>query len=63
MPHRDQSITLTTTTPHATVRILGITPDYGLLRTEPMGGGRYIDLQPDGNSFDMMKGLIRAKTT
>ncbi|KAF8842853.1 class II aaRS and biotin synthetase [Paxillus ammoniavirescens] len=60
--HSDQSVTLTTTTPHATVRILGITPDYGLLRTEPTGGGRYIDLQPDGNSFDMMKGLIRAKT-
>ncbi|KIK93625.1 hypothetical protein PAXRUDRAFT_26252 [Paxillus rubicundulus Ve08.2h10] len=61
--HSNQSVTLTTTTPHATVRILGITPDYGLLRTEPMGGGQYIDLQPDGNSFDIMKGLIRAKTT
>ncbi|KAF9224756.1 class II aaRS and biotin synthetase [Gyrodon lividus] len=61
--HVNQNVTLTTTTPHVTVRIVGITPDYGLLRTEPVGGGQYIDLQPDGNSFDMMNGLIRAKTT
>lgn len=49
-------------TPHTTVRIMGITPDHGLLRTEPLSGGQYIDLQPDGNSFDMMKGLIKTKT-
>ena len=24
-------------------------------------GERYIDLQPDGNSFDIMAGMIRAK--
>ncbi|KIJ63680.1 hypothetical protein HYDPIDRAFT_41077 [Hydnomerulius pinastri MD-312] len=61
--HSDQIVTLTTTTPHTNVRIVSITTDHGLLRTVPLSGGQYIDLQPDGNSFDMMKGLIRAKTT
>ncbi|KAG8900117.1 biotin holocarboxylase synthetase [Tulasnella sp. 403] len=52
----------------AEVRIVGITSDYGLLRTVPVGdeirfgADRYIDLQPDGNSFDMMAGLIRLKS-
>ena len=65
---RDQTVTLGTTDPPTTVRIIGITEDYGLLRTLPVTpsywsgqGGTYIDLQPDGNSFDMMAGLIRAK--
>jgi hypothetical protein len=64
----DQLVTLTTTTPHTKVRIVGITPDYGLLRTIPVREGlradenEYIDLQPDGNSFDMMEGLIKTKT-
>jgi biotin--protein ligase len=60
--HSGQTVTLATATPHTTVRIVGITPDHGLLRTEPLGGGQYIDLQPDGNSFDMLKGLIKTKT-
>ncbi|KAG2072880.1 class II aaRS and biotin synthetase [Suillus decipiens] len=59
--HSDQLVTLTSRTPHRSVRIVGITPDHGLLRTVPMGGGEFIDLQPDGNSFDMMKGLISMK--
>jgi len=66
--HSDQLITLTTTTPPKTVRITGISPDYGLLRTLPERTGwssdadeGFIDLQPDGNSFDMMSGLIRSK--
>ncbi|KAG2041287.1 hypothetical protein BDR03DRAFT_855884 [Suillus americanus] len=59
--HSDQLVTLTNRTPHRSVRIVGITPDHGLLRTVPMGGGEFIDLQPDGNSFDMMKGLISMK--
>jgi hypothetical protein len=29
--------------------------------TMPLNGGEFIDLQPDGNSFDMMKGLISTK--
>ncbi|KAI0705531.1 hypothetical protein C8Q76DRAFT_771266 [Earliella scabrosa] len=70
--HSDQLVTLTTVTPARKVRIVGITPDYGLLRTLPerdsssaWGGGvgvEYIDLQPDGNSFDLMAGLIKTKT-
>ncbi|KAA1474395.1 class II aaRS and biotin synthetase [Dentipellis sp. KUC8613] len=66
--HSDQLVTLTTLTPPRPVRILGITPDHGLLRTLPeraaWGGAEegYIDLQPDGNSFDLMAGLIRSKT-
>ncbi|KAG6810835.1 hypothetical protein H0H92_010130 [Tricholoma furcatifolium] len=62
--HSDQLVTLTTVTPHQTVRIAGITPDHGLLRTMPERTGwsedeGYIDLQPDGNSFDIMAGLIK----
>ena len=61
---RNQIVTLTTTTPHTTVRIESITTDFGLLRTVPLSsaqGSQYIDLQPDGNSFDMLKGLIKIK--
>ncbi|KIM41443.1 hypothetical protein M413DRAFT_445443 [Hebeloma cylindrosporum] len=63
--HSDQLVTLTTTTPHTAVRIVGITHDHGLLRTTPERpalGSEYIDLQPDGNSFDIMAGLIKAKS-
>lgn len=67
-------MTLTTTNPHIKVRIVGITADHGLLRTLPERGsvfdssrglyspGAFIDLQPDGNSFDLMAGLIKSKT-
>jgi biotin--protein ligase len=65
---RDQLVTLTTTVPHQMVRIAGITPDHGLLRTLPERSGwpsgassGFIDLQPDGNSFDLMAGLIKSK--
>jgi biotin--protein ligase len=68
----DQLVTLTTVEPPRPVRIVGITHDYGLLRTLPERTGwskswshgaedDYIDLQPDGNSFDIMTGLIKAK--
>lgn len=47
------------------VRILGLAPENGSLRTLALDGssGRseYIDLQPNGNSFDMMQGLLKAK--
>jgi len=70
--HSDQLVTLTTVDPPVPVRIVGITHEHGLLRTIPerTGWGRgarhgvddeYIDLQPDGNSFDIMLGLIKAK--
>ncbi|GLB41500.1 putative biotin-protein ligase, N terminal [Lyophyllum shimeji] len=66
--HSDQLVTLTTVSPHQQVRIVGITPEHGLLRTMPERRGwtsaaeGYIDLQPDGNSFDIMAGLIKSKT-
>jgi len=67
--HSDQVVTLTTVTPPISVRITGITLDYGLLRTVPAERDpwktstreEFIDLQPDGNSFDMISGLIRKK--
>jgi len=67
--HSDQLVTITTVSPPRKVRITGITPDYGLLRTIPERDGwslhgstdEYIDLQPDGNSFDLMSGLIMTK--
>ncbi|EMD37081.1 hypothetical protein CERSUDRAFT_114980 [Gelatoporia subvermispora B] len=67
--HSDQLVTLTTTNPPQQVRIVGITPNHGLLRTMPErdgwsggGTGEFIDLQPDGNSFDLMAGLIKSKS-
>jgi len=64
--HSDQLVTLTTVSPPLPVRIVGITPDHGLLRTVAAKGPsktgvEYIDLQPDGNSFDMLAGLIKTK--
>ena len=62
-------MTLTTASPARKVRVVGITPDHGLLRTLPERDGwasaqviEYIDLQPDGNSFDLMAGLIKTKS-
>jgi len=63
--HSDQVITLTTSTPPKTVRIVGITLDHGLLRTVPIEQGitaNYIDVQPDLNSFDVMAGLVKEKS-
>ncbi|GAA5904307.1 biotin--[acetyl-CoA-carboxylase] ligase BPL1 [Sporobolomyces salmoneus] len=74
--HTDQRVTLETNS--QPVRIVGVTPDHGLLRTVPInvdrmgnevfGGGasfvgqpQYIDLQPDGNRFDLMKGMLYAR--
>lgn len=64
---RDQLVTLTTVVPSRIVRIVGITSDHGLLRTVPertgwAGDEGFIDLQPDGNSFDLMAGMIKTKT-
>ncbi|KAF8327396.1 class II aaRS and biotin synthetase [Cantharellus anzutake] len=64
--HSDQLVTLASATPPIKVRLVGITADHGLLRAVPEDRGvarvqPYIDLQPDGNSFDMLKGLIQVK--
>jgi biotin--protein ligase len=40
--------------------IIGIT-DWGLLRARCLDDNTEIHLQPDGNSFDMVKGLIKTK--
>lgn len=48
---------------------MGITLDHGMLRTARVKTGQaqrygqpdYIDLQPDGNSFDILAGLIKTK--
>ena len=81
---RNQEVTLTTTEPNMRLKILGITPDHGLLRCTPLNSHKtiyerddysddrttrmgkkvdsgYVDLQPDGNSFDLMSGLIKRK--
>ncbi|ORX51705.1 class II aaRS and biotin synthetase [Hesseltinella vesiculosa] len=60
--HTDKLVTLTT---HDNVKakIVGITSDYGMLEAinEDDKKTRYT-LQPDGNSFDMLKGLIIKKS-
>ncbi|GAA5845094.1 hypothetical protein JCM11251_000007 [Rhodosporidiobolus azoricus] len=73
--HSDQVVNLETT--GQTVRISSITLDHGLLRTVPVqvdrngrevfagsigGQAQHIDLQPDGNRFDLMKGLIYSRS-
>jgi biotin--protein ligase len=51
-----------TTHDNEQVKITGITTDYGLLETVSISNpGKKFTLQPDGNSFDMLKGLIVRK--
>lgn len=65
--HNDQIVTLTD---HQNVKakIVGITKDYGLLiakelvsGTNTQFTGNVYHLQPDGNTFDIFKGLISKK--
>lgn len=45
-------------------KVTGITEEFGLLEVEMMEGamrGRKVELQPDGNSFDFFRGLVRRK--
>ncbi|KAK9468968.1 biotin-protein ligase [Lipomyces arxii] len=49
-------------------RIKGISLDYGMLLVEEVtfdgeSTGKMYTLQPDGNSFDMLKGLLKKKET
>ncbi|KAJ1985692.1 biotin holocarboxylase synthetase [Dimargaris cristalligena] len=60
--HTNQVVTLTDFG-HARVKITGITPDYGYLTTLGVADGKPYTLQPGGNSFDMMAGLIGQKTS
>ncbi|KAH8928383.1 class II aaRS and biotin synthetase, partial [Atractiella rhizophila] len=57
--HSDQLVTIEET--DEKVIIKGITEDSGLLRTESVASRQIIDLQPDGNTFDMMRGLLKTK--
>lgn len=72
----DQEVRLDEGAGEAPVRVVGITSDYGLLRTVPLGSAlqaadarawgptdsvESVDLQPDGNSFDMLQNLVRRK--
>ncbi|KAI5961960.1 BPL1 [Candida theae] len=43
--------------------IKGITPEYGLLIAEDEKNHEVLHLQPDGNSFDIFKGLVYKKNT
>ena len=58
--HSDQEVTLEDRGGLA-ARIVGIS-EYGLLRCEALSGARDVyELQPDGNSFDLMKSLVSTK--
>jgi biotin---protein ligase len=60
--HSGHSVDIhTSTAPGGQARILGIDPTTGLLRAQLADSKEIIQLQPDGNSFDMMRGLIFAK--
>ncbi|GAA5796945.1 hypothetical protein HPULCUR_002323 [Helicostylum pulchrum] len=60
--HTDKLVTLTTHQGEK-ARIVGITSDYGMLEAVSIQDPRKkFTLQPDGNSFDMLKGLIVKKT-
>ncbi|RCH87598.1 biotin holocarboxylase synthetase [Rhizopus azygosporus] len=59
--HSDKLVTLTTHN-NEKARIVGITRDYGMLEAVSIDDNRKrYTLQPDGNSFDMLKGLIIKK--
>ncbi|OBZ85673.1 Biotin--protein ligase [Choanephora cucurbitarum] len=60
--HSDKMVTLTTHD-NEKAKIVGITRDYGMLEAVSVNDPRKrFTLQPDGNSFDMLKGLIVKKT-
>ncbi|KAG2213837.1 hypothetical protein INT47_001106 [Mucor saturninus] len=59
--HSDAVVTLTTHN-NESVKIIGITSDYGMLKVESLDRrGKIYGLLPDGNSFDMMNGLLVQK--
>ncbi|WFD20688.1 hypothetical protein MCAP1_002939 [Malassezia caprae] len=73
--HSDQVVTLVDA-PGAPRRIVGITSEHGLLRTVPVNASvraadthawlaptipGAVDVQPDGNSFDLLAGCVRPK--
>ena len=59
--HSNQRVRLLTGGISREVLVKGITPDYGLLIAEDVTNGDILELQPDGNSFDIFKGLVYKK--
>ena len=74
--HSDQPVELSDAPGEPRRRMVGITSDFGLLRTVPYDAPMRatdprawsaapipgaVDVQPDGNSFDMLRGLVRRK--
>ena len=60
--HLQQSVLLVVDGQFVKVVIEGITPDYGCLVARDVNLGHRYELQPDGNSFDIFKGLVYKKT-
>lgn len=58
--HSNQIVTLANNN-NIQAQICGITPDWGMLMARDLKTGTIYELQPDGNSFDMFKGLISSK--
>lgn len=58
--HSNQIVTLANNN-NIQAQICGITPDWGMLMARDLKTGTVYELQPDGNSFDMFKGLISSK--
>lgn len=62
--HSDQQVRLDTGTGAVKKCVIrGITHDYGLLIAEDISTKERLELQPDGNSFDIFKGLVYKKST
>jgi biotin--protein ligase len=64
--YSNQIVTLESIEDAPRARIHGITSDWAYLRAEEIddqdhGTGKMHDLQPDGNSFDFWKGLVKRK--
>ncbi|KAI7834974.1 biotin-protein ligase [Kickxella alabastrina] len=61
--HGDQVVTLASRG-HESARVVGLCPKDGLLMVRSLLNPTAVyGLEPDGNSFDMMQGLITRKTT
>ncbi|KAG7663862.1 BPL1 [[Candida] subhashii] len=60
--HSNQSVTVDRDGKLRKCVIKGITPDYGLLIANDVNTKEVLHLQPDGNSFDIFKGLVYKKT-
>ncbi|EGV63058.1 biotin holocarboxylase synthetase [Yamadazyma tenuis] len=59
--HSDQVVTVTSDGTTRKCRIQGITEDNGLLVVVDQSSKEKLELQPDGNSFDIFKGLVYRK--